>query len=133
MIQAQKTAIVLFAHGARDARWARPLEHLKRELQRRQPQLRVDVAFLELQTPDLAEAMTRIASDGFAQIHVAPVFWSMGGHVAKDLPALIEAFRLLHPSVRIDVLPVLAELPGMNDFLAGSVLAQLGIDTPEPP
>lgn len=133
MIQAQKTAIVLFAHGARDARWARPLEHLKRELQRRQPQLRVDVAFLELQTPDLAEAMTRIASDGFAQIHVAPVFWSMGGHSARDLPALIGAFGAQHPGIRVEVLPVLAELPGMNDFLARTMLALSGFGPPERP
>ncbi len=125
----ETTALVLFAHGARDARWAQPLALLKAELKRLQPHLRVEVAFLELQSPGLPETLTEIHAQGATRIHIAPVFWSLGGHVARDLPALIDAFRLQHPGSRIEVLPVLAELPGMNDFLARAMLAQSRLAT----
>jgi sirohydrochlorin cobaltochelatase len=91
------------------------------------------VAFLELQAPALPETMAGLAADGIVRIHVAPVFWSMGGHSARDLPALIGAFGAQHPGIRVEVLPVLAELPGMNDFLARTMLALSGFGPPERP
>jgi sirohydrochlorin cobaltochelatase len=126
----EKTALILFAHGARDARWAQPLARLRAELVRLRPQMRIEVAFLDLQAPGLPETLAGIAADGIAHIHVAPVFWSMGGHIATDLPALIDAFRTQHPGTRVEVLPVLAELPGMNDFLARAMLSLARLPLP---
>jgi sirohydrochlorin cobaltochelatase len=114
-------AIVLFAHGARDARWAQPLLRLQAVLVRRAPQLRVELAYLELQEPGLPATLEALAGQGLQHIRVAPVFWSMGAHAARDLPALVEAFRARHPSVRVEVLPVLAELPGLLEFVAAAL------------
>ncbi|MGE8472690.1 MAG: CbiX/SirB N-terminal domain-containing protein, partial [Paraburkholderia hospita] len=51
--------IVLFAHGARDARWAEPFERLSARLRElRGPSAGpVSLAFLELMTPDLPGAV----------------------------------------------------------------------------
>jgi sirohydrochlorin cobaltochelatase len=118
-----KAALVLFAHGARDAAWAKPLMRLQAELQRMQPGLRVETAFLELQEPGLAQVADALAAEGIAILAVAPIFWSSGAHVERDLPALADAARARHPGLRVQVLPVLAELPGMIGFLAQALQA----------
>lgn len=120
-----KTALVLFAHGARDARWAEPLARLRTDLLRYAPQLRVELAFLELQAPGLAETLDGLAADGCRGIVVAPIFWSMGAHAARDLPQLVASFAQRHPEAQLRVLPVLADLPGMDAFLARALLAQM--------
>ncbi len=119
------TAIVLFAHGARDLQWSLPLELLRSELARIRPQARVRLAYLELQAPTLAETLSDLAAEGVRQIDIAPVFWSRGGHIGRDLPALVEAFRKSEPGVELRVLPVLAELPGMNEFVVRAIVAQI--------
>ncbi|HYA59862.1 MAG TPA: CbiX/SirB N-terminal domain-containing protein [Burkholderiaceae bacterium] len=119
-----KAAIILFAHGARDARWALPLQQLQRALALASPQTSVQIAFLELQKPSLAEALAAIAATGCKQIDVAPIFWSQGGHIAQDLPKMVREFAAREPAIDIRVLPVLSELPGMEQFVVQAILAQ---------
>lgn len=116
-----REAIVLFAHGARDARWSQSLLALAEAL-RRHTQADVRVAFLELQPPDLPEALEQAAAAGAESIRLAPVFWAGAGHIESDLPALLEAFRRRQPQVSVQVLPVLSELPGMLDFIARALI-----------
>jgi sirohydrochlorin cobaltochelatase len=47
-------ALILFAHGARDARWSLTLGELARRVAARRPETLVLQAFLEFQSPDLA-------------------------------------------------------------------------------
>jgi sirohydrochlorin cobaltochelatase len=118
-------AIVLFAHGARDPAWAAPLERLAARIARERPGTRVRVAFLELQEPRLRECLEELAGAGVAAIDIAPIFWSQGGHIVQDLAKLVEEFQARHGAVRLGILPVLAELPGMEEFLAGAILARV--------
>jgi sirohydrochlorin cobaltochelatase len=118
-------AIVLFAHGARDARWSEPLERMREALMHARPQTRVETAFLELQEPGLAGVLEFLAVDGVRRIDIVPVFWSRGGHVAVDLPQLVGAFRDRHAGVEVRVLPVLSELDGMEAFIIGAILRQV--------
>lgn len=41
-------ALVLFAHGARDARWREPFDRLRERLAAQQPDVDTRLAFLEL-------------------------------------------------------------------------------------
>lgn len=50
-----KRALILFAHGARDPRWAEPFQRLQQILQKQLGDVRVDLAFLELMMPRLPE------------------------------------------------------------------------------
>jgi sirohydrochlorin cobaltochelatase len=112
------TALILFAHGARDPRWAEPLTRLAEVVHAQRPTVVVEPAFLELMQPDLPTVLDRLASDGHVRINLLPVFWSAGGHVIRDLPALMEASRLRNPGLNVAVLPVLSELPGVLDAVA---------------
>lgn len=119
-------AIVLFAHGARDPAWARPLDDIAAQLRAQAPELAVGVAFLELIEPSLEEELRRLVAGGIVTIDIAPIFWAAGGHVRKDLPALLAAFATTHPQVRTRVLSVLSDLPGLSGFVAQALLAQSG-------
>lgn len=96
-------AIVLFAHGARDPRWAEPLLRLAAMLARGEDAAAVQVAFLELMSPGLEEAVAGLVDGGAATVLVVPVFLAQGGHLRRDLPALIEATRQRHPGIRIEL------------------------------
>jgi sirohydrochlorin cobaltochelatase len=117
-------ALILFAHGARDARWSLTLGELAQRIRARAPERRVLQAFLEFQPPTLEEALAEALAAGCTQIDLMPVFWASGGHVANDLPPLLARFRAAHPAIELRLLPVLSELPGMLDFIAETALAQ---------
>lgn len=112
-------ALILFAHGARDPRWGDTLRALQQAVRARRPRSRVDLAFLELQLPSLAAALASAAAAGCTRIDIAPVFWASGGHIFNDLPPIVDDFRRMFPHVEVAVLPVLSELPGVTDFIAG--------------
>ncbi|HEU0201278.1 MAG TPA: CbiX/SirB N-terminal domain-containing protein [Burkholderiaceae bacterium] len=121
MSAAPDHAVILFAHGARDPRWARALEALAAAVRARLPQAHVELAFLELQPPTLDAALATAAQAGATTIDVMPVFWASGGHVTHDVPPLLDAFRTAHPHVQLTLRPVLSELPGMTEFIAAAV------------
>nr|MBL8457002.1 CbiX/SirB N-terminal domain-containing protein [Zoogloeaceae bacterium] len=112
-------AVVLFGHGARDPEWARPMLRAQAALQRVEPALRVELAFLEFMQPTLAEAIDRLVASGAGRITVVPVFLAQGGHLKKDVPLLVEAARGRHP--RCDIRQVLAvgEADGVVAAIAG--------------
>jgi len=112
------TALILFAHGARDPRWAEPLNRLAQVVHAQRPDVAVATAFLELMQPDLPSVLDRLVADGHVRINLLPVFWSAGGHVIRDLPALIADSSLRNPGLEIAILPVLSELPGVLDAVA---------------
>lgn len=110
-------ALVLFAHGARDPRWAGPFNRLKSILQGRMPDAVVELAFLELMTPSLPETVDRLANQGIADVTVVPVFLGQGGHVLRDLPVLLDEMRRAHPEVTLKV----AQAVGENDQVLNAI------------
>ena len=86
-----------------------------------------------MQGPALPPVLEALAQAGLRTIHIAPVFWSLGGHVARDLPQMVEAFHAAHPAVVVRIGTVLADLPGMNDFLAQALLESAGAAAPAGP
>jgi sirohydrochlorin cobaltochelatase len=122
---ARDEAVVLFAHGARDARWAAPLATLAEAIQALAARASVRTAFLELQTPTLLVALEAAASEGVQRIHVVPVFWAAAGHVEHELPPILAEFSGRHPRIVVRTLPVLSELPGMLEFIARAIAEAL--------
>lgn len=119
--------IVLFGHGARDARWAEPFGRLAAKLQRQRGDAGpVSLAFLELMTPDLHGAIAEQAASGCTEITVVPVFFGQGGHVRRDLPALIDACRAAHPDVALHCATAVGEDDAVLDALAAYCLRQIG-------
>jgi sirohydrochlorin ferrochelatase len=63
----------------------------------------VEAAFLELGQPDLAGAVARLATEGVRHIVVIPYFLTLGIHLERDLPALVEKLMAAHPGIEIRV------------------------------
>jgi sirohydrochlorin cobaltochelatase len=93
------TGLILFAHGARDPRWAAPFEAVAAQVRERERGAQVRLAFLEFMTPSLPEAGAELVAAGCRKVAVLPMFLGAGGHVRKDLPLLLEALRAAHPGV----------------------------------
>ena len=118
-------ALILFAHGARAASWAEPFERLRALAAARLPQCSVSLAFLELMTPSLADEVTALAARGVNHITIVPVFLGMGGHLQRDLPALVDGLRAQHPQLAIEVAGPVGQdagvLAAMADYCVSSL------------
>ncbi|NBR30176.1 MAG: cobalamin biosynthesis protein CbiX, partial [Betaproteobacteria bacterium] len=57
MNAADQPALVLFAHGARDPQWAEPFKRIQAAVRARRSGAVVELAFLELMQPVLADAI----------------------------------------------------------------------------
>ena len=95
-----KRGLLLFAHGARDPRWAGPFEAVARRVRDHDPARVVRLAFLEFMLPSLRDAGTALAQAGCTRVDVVPLFLGAGGHVRKDLPALLEDLSAAWPDVQ---------------------------------
>lgn len=118
-------ALVLFAHGARDARWREPFDRLHDKLVAAMPQCEVRLAFLELMSPALPETIGALADEGVADITVVPVFFGQGGHLRRDLPALLDACRAQYPAARIRSVAAVGEADSVLDAIAAYCAASL--------
>lgn len=119
-------ALILFAHGARDPRWAAPFERLRDTIRSRQPDLRVELAFLEFMIPSLPQIAVSMAADGITDITLVPVFLGQGGHVLRDLPLLLEEIHQQAPALRIALQPAVGESESVVAAMADYCLAQTG-------
>lgn len=120
------TALILFAHGARDPRWAAPFERLQQIAQTQLPGVAVRLAFLELMTPRLPETVAQLVADGCTEVNVVPVFLGQGGHVLRDLPLIVEQLHLDHPQLQVKVADAVGENPQVLAAIAGYCIGTIG-------
>ena len=112
------TGVLLFAHGARDRRWAQPFEAVARQVRDADAARPVELAFLEFMQPDLVEAGERLASAGCLRVDVVPLFLGAGGHVRKDIPELLARLQAAHPTVQWRLHPAVGETDAVVEAMA---------------
>lgn len=113
----KQTAIILFAHGSRDANWRLPFEALANKLRLATPEIACELAFLELMTPDFASSVHTLVSQGIHHIRVVPVFLASGKHLKVDLPSFIAQSQQLYPHLTFEVLPPIGESNLVHDAI----------------
>ena len=124
MSQAPASAILLFAHGARDPSWAEPFRRIVARLRHKQPGIRVELAFLELMQPTLDSAIAGLAAEGIGHVTVVPLFLAQGGHLKQDLPRLLDDIRRHHPALRIDITTAIGDSEDLTNAIADWAFAQ---------
>ena len=117
--------LILFAHGARDPAWARPFEAIAADVRAQATGVDVALAYLELMTPDLPTAAAGLIARGCSRVTIVPMFLGAGGHVKRDLPALVEALRATHPGVRFDCTSAIGESPEVTRAIAAATLGMV--------
>jgi len=118
-------AVILFGHGARDPEWSGPIERVRAAMRARQPELRVELAFLEFMHPSLAEAVASLHADACRQILIVPMFIAQGGHLKREVPQMIAELRAAYPDADMMLAGVVGEAPGVTAAMAGFALEQL--------
>jgi len=117
--------LLLFAHGARDPNWALPFEAVALRARAQRPDAAIRLAFLEFMVPDLITAAAELVTGGCHSVEVVPLFLGAGGHVRRDLPALVERLRGAHPGVAFTLHPAAGEHPALIEALAAVATAAL--------
>jgi len=120
-----KKSLILFAHGARDPGWAEPFRRLRALTQASLPDVTVELAFLELMTPDLPQLAAQQIADGAQQVTIVPVFLGQGGHVRRDLPALMAQLQQAHPDIQFQIAEAAGEDAGVLQALANYCIAKV--------
>jgi sirohydrochlorin cobaltochelatase len=116
--------IVLFAHGARDPQWAQPFEEIRERVRAKRPEYPIELAYLELMSPTLEEAIQSVVHEGALAVTVYPLFMAQGGHLKQDLPRILEAIRPSYPHIPIALEAPIGEVPEILEAIAGWILAR---------
>lgn len=117
--------LLLFAHGARDPRWALPFADIQRRVRHSAPHMPVELAFLEFMSPNLIDAGSVLVEAGCTRVDVLPLFLGAGGHVRKDLPELLSQMRQQHPGVLWQLRPAIGEVDSVVQAMADAALTGL--------
>ena len=119
-----KSALVLFAHGSRDPKWAEPFKAIQALIRAQAPDIPVELAFLELMQPGIQECLSVLAKQGVKRISVVPIFLAAGRHLREDLPALIDPIQKQFPDLEIIVSTPIGDIPEFQAAIAKLALAQ---------
>jgi len=117
--------LILFAHGARDPRWSEPFEAVARRVRVEHPDAQVVLAYLEFMAPTLPEAGAALAAAGCERVAVQPMFLGTGGHVRRDLPALMDGLRARHPATIWTLHTAIGETEPVIEVMARTAAAAL--------
>ena len=103
------SAVILFAHGAREPEWALPFERIRDRL--RSEGQRVELAYLEIMKPSLEDAARALAAEGLKSVAIVPLFLAQGKHLKHQLPELVAGLKHRHANMDFHVTPALGDAP----------------------
>ena len=115
-------AIILFAHGSKDALWRRPIEAVAGEIKQISPDTQVSCAYLELTEPDLSTTVARLVQTGVTVIRIVPMFLGVGRHAREDLPLLLRDLITQYPAVTFELRNAIGEEPELIRSMAAIAL-----------
>jgi sirohydrochlorin cobaltochelatase len=103
------TCVLLVGHGSRDDNANAEVHALADAYRAARPELRVEVAFIELARPLLSDAIAVICAgdDVPDRLVLAPLFLFAAGHVKNDLPLALDQARSAFPGVAFASAPAL--------------------------
>lgn len=110
------TGYVVFAHGSSIESANEAVREAARQAARAGQWEKFAAAFLGGGKPDLAQAIAQLVNEGASRIVVIPYFLTLGLHLERDLPMLIEQARA-QVRAEIEVTPPLDGHPALIEAL----------------
>ncbi len=98
-----KTAIIVFAHGSSVEAANQAVRAVTREVAQSGGFPLTETAFLELAQPDLPAAVERLHAAGAQRIVVVPYFLTLGIHLRRDLPRIVDGIVERYHGLSIEV------------------------------
>ena len=125
------TAYIVFAHGSSIESANEAVREAAGDMALRGGFGLVRAAFLEGGRPDLRGAVDEVAALGASRVVVIPYFLTLGLHLQRDLPRLVESLEQAHPDLSVEVTAPLDGHPGMVDALVDRARESAQPRTPE--
>ena len=122
-----RVGLVVFAHGSSVPEANEAVRQVAAETSRRCGLDLWSHAFLPPVRPDLGDAVDALRKRGVRKIVVTPYFLTMGMHLQKDLPRIIDDVSHACPGVEIVCSPPLDGDPFLADILAKRVRQALSV------
>ena len=91
--------LVIFAHGSSVASANAAVEAIARATAKAGGFV-VQVGFLEPVHPSLDDAVDTLVEGGVSRVLVVPYFLTLGLHLQRDLPVIVERIKSRHPESR---------------------------------
>ncbi len=98
-----KTAIIVFAHGSSVEAANQAVRAVTREVAQAGGFPLTETAFLELAQPDLPAAVEQMHAAGAQRIVVVPYFLTLGIHLRRDLPRIVDGIAERYHGLSIEV------------------------------
>ena len=121
-----KTGLIVFAHGSSVATANQAVEKVAADMAVAGGYVMYETAFLEAARPDLKEAVARLTAKGVEKIIVLPYFLTLGIHLKRDLPRIVDELALIHKGVEITVTEPLDGHPALKEILLDRARKALG-------
>jgi sirohydrochlorin ferrochelatase len=119
----EDTAVVLIGHGSKLPYNKEVLEALGRRIEIRRIFKETRVAFMQLNSPSIEEALRTLAKDGMKKIVALPVFLADGAHTTEDIPEKLKiAFEGAWADLGRDVKLVYAKPIGVDERIVDILL-----------
>jgi sirohydrochlorin cobaltochelatase len=125
-VKAMTTAIILFAHGARDPEWATPMRRVQAAIRNSAPAMPVELAFLEFMAPDLPTCAAEAIAAGARKVVVLPMFIAQGGHLKREVPEMLADLRARWPAVEFVLDRAIGEEESVVQAMAEAALRKAG-------
>jgi sirohydrochlorin ferrochelatase len=113
-----KTALLLIAHGSREAEANDDLHHVAAGMSARGEFAVVEVSFLELAEPRIEQRAAACVAKGVERVVLLPYFLSAGVHVRRDLTEMRRRLAERFPSVDWCLAEPLGRHPLLLDVVA---------------
>lgn len=118
----RSTGYVVFAHGSSIESANEAVRMIATEMAAAGGMEMVVAAFLEGGKPSLRGAVDQLSRQGAGEVVVVPYFLTLGLHLQRDLPKLVEEARAANPGLEITVREPLDGHPGMVQVLLDRAL-----------
>jgi len=121
------TALILFAHGARDPEWATPMRRVQAEIRSRLADVPVELAFLEFMAPTLPDCAAALIASGARKVVIVPMFIAQGGHLKREVPEMLGILRSTYPQVDFSLSGPIGEQEKVIQTMAATALEIAGL------
>jgi sirohydrochlorin cobaltochelatase len=112
----RKDAVLLIAHGSREAVANREVIEMANRLAEKLPGVAIIPCFLEIATPSIPAGFAMAVERGCNHITAVPFFLATGAHVGADIPRILEECRSAHSGVEVEITAAAGPDPGLDEI-----------------
>ncbi|WP_411081222.1 sirohydrochlorin chelatase [Streptomyces sp. cmx-18-6] len=121
--------LLVIAHGSRDPRHAACASALVSRIRSERPGLRVEVGFLDFNTPSVPALLEQLADEGVREVVTLPLLLTRAYHATVDIPAILRrapSTLRIHPAEVLGPSPLLVRTLERRLYEAGLSPADKG-------